>query len=453
MPKKGSKSGSEDNDIPTFRKKLRDSNPVTLVIIGYIAYITVGAVLLTLPFSQSETVGFLDNTFVSTSAVSTTGLSPVNISEEYNHFGQGVILVLIQLGGIGYMTFSSFILLSRKQELPDRRKNVSKTVFSIPKDFIIERFLTKVILFTAVIEILGAVGLYFVFRSEGVRAPLWQAIFTSISAFCTAGFALFNGNLEAYSGNFWLNLIVSVLSISGAIGFIVFVDVFNTLRRKQEHLSFTSRIIIRTSFWILVIGTILVLISEGSLGDMPNYEKVMAAFFHVMTSMTTVGFNTIPVAPLARSVLFLTIIIMMIGASPAGTGGGMKSTTLSAVIGQVRSVMREKRDVRFWKQRIPADRVKQANATFGMYLAALFLGVYLLTITESAPLMDILFEATSALGTVGLSMGYTPGLSGLGKVIIILLMFIGRVGPLTFGIAIFVKNKLIWDNSQTDLAI
>ncbi|MEA3560041.1 MAG: potassium transporter TrkG, partial [Candidatus Thermoplasmatota archaeon] len=240
---------------------------------------------------------------------------------------------------------------------------------------------------------------------------------------------------------------------SGAIGFIVFVDVFNTIGKKQEHLSFTSRVIIRMTFWILIIGTFLVLISEGSLSDMANHEKVMAAFFHVMTSMTTVGFNTIPVAPLARSVLFLTIILMMIGASPAGTGGGMKSTTLSAVIGQVRSVMSEKRDVRFWKQRIPADRIKQANATFGMYLAALFLGVYMLTLTESGGLMEIFFEASSALGTVGLSTGFTPDLSSLGKIVIILLMLVGRVGPLTFGIAIFVKNKLIWDNSRTDLAI
>ncbi|MEA3559362.1 MAG: potassium transporter TrkG, partial [Candidatus Thermoplasmatota archaeon] len=261
MSKKRS-TGPADNDKGPIKRRLRDMNPVMLVIIGYVVYIAVGAVLLTMPISQSGSVSFLDNTFVSTSAVSTTGLSPVNISEDYNYFGQGVILVLIQLGGIGYMTFSSFILLSRKQELPDKRKNVSKTVFSIPKDFIIEKFLTKVMIFTAVIEAGGVLGLYFVFRSEGVSNPLWQAVFTSVSAFCTAGFALFNGNLEAFTGNFWLNFIVSILAISGAIGFIVFVDVFNTIGKKQEHLSFTSRVIIRMTFWILIIGTFLVLISE-----------------------------------------------------------------------------------------------------------------------------------------------------------------------------------------------
>jgi trk system potassium uptake protein TrkH len=172
-----------------------------------------------------------------------------------------------------------------------------------------------------------------------------------------------------------------------------------------------------------------------------------------MTSMTTVGFNTMPIAPMAKSVLFLTVILMIIGASPAGTGGGLKSTTLIAVIGQIRSVLVNKKDVRFWKQRIPMDRIKQANATFALYLAALFLGVYLLTLTEDAGLMEILFETASALGTVGLSMSFTQDLTTLGKIIIILLMFVGRVGPLTFGMAIFVKNKLIWDDSKTDLAI
>ncbi|MFW3145950.1 MAG: TrkH family potassium uptake protein [Thermoplasmatota archaeon] len=436
-----------------IRERLRESNPVLVVIYGYIGYIALGALLLAVPFFHSHSVSFLDSTFVSASAVSTTGLTPVNISDDYNAVGQFIILFLIQIGGIGYMTFSSFVLLSRRHVLTDKRKDVSKTVFSIPKDFLIDKFLIKVVIFTGIFEAIGAAGLYFVFRAEGVRHPLWQAIFTSVSAFCTAGFSLFGDNLEAFAGNFWLNFIVSVLSISGAIGFIVFVDMFNTITRKQEHLSFTSRIIIRTTFWILVLGTFLVLVTEGSFRDLTNFERIMASFFQVMTSMTTVGFNTMPIAPMAKSVLFLTILLMMIGASPAGTGGGMKSTTLTAVIGQIRSVIFNKGDVRYWKQRIPAERVRQANATMGMYLAALFLGVYLLTLTESAPLMEIFFEAASALGTVGLSMDFTSDLSTLGKFVIILLMFIGRVGPLTFGIAIFVKGKLIWDNSRTDLAI
>jgi trk/ktr system potassium uptake protein len=436
-----------------FRKKLRDSNPVLLVIYGYIIYIAIGTLLLIMPFAQTENVAFLDNVFVSASAVSTTGLSPVNISESYNVFGQGVILFLIQIGGIGYMTFSSFILLSSKKELTDERKKVCKTVFSIPKDFLIEKFLLRVILFTVVIETLGTISLFFAFRAEGVENPLWQAFFTSISAFCTAGFSLFSGNLEQFTGNFWITFIVSILSISGAIGFIVFVDLFNKYTGRTEHLSFTTRVIIRTTTLILVIGTFIVLISEGSFRDLGSGEKILAAFFQTMTAMTTVGFNTMPVASMARSVLFLTVILMIIGASPAGTGGGMKSTTLTAVIGQIRSVLTNKKQVRFWRQLVPTDRIRQANATFALYLGALFLGVYLLTLTEDAGLMETLIEAASALGTVGLSMNFTSSLTTLGKIVVILLMFMGRVGPLTFGMAIFVKNKLIWDDSKTDLAI
>jgi trk system potassium uptake protein TrkH len=436
-----------------LKQRLRGSDPVMLVIYGYIAYIAVGTLLLALPFAQSNTVNFLDSIFVSASAVSTTGLTPIDIHQDYNTFGHLVILLLIQLGGIGYMTFSSFVLLSSKDHLSDKRKKVCKTVFSIPKDFIIEKFLFRVIIFTGLIEGLGTVALYFIFRDEGVKYPLWQAIFTSVSAFCTAGFSLFAGNLEQFTGNFWLNFVVAILSISGAIGFIVFVDAFNYITRKTPHLSFTSRIIIRTTAYILVAGTVIILISEGSIRDLDNYEKVLAAFFQTMTSLTTVGFNTISVAQLSKSVLFLTVLFMIIGASPAGTGGGMKSTTFTAVIGQIRTVLLNKRDVTFWKQRIPADRVRQANATLGLYLASLFLGVYLLTLTEDANLMEIFFEAASALGTVGLSMDFTSELSALGKIWIILLMFVGRVGPLSFGMALFVKNKLIWDNRETDLAI
>lgn len=205
----------------------------------------------------------------------------------------------------------------------------------------------------------------------------------------------------------------------------------------------------------MILGTILIFITETSLYDLPVWERIMASFFQVMTSLTTVGYNTIEIGALARSVLLLTAIFMIIGASPAGTGGGLKTTTFTTIIGLTRSVIRGKRTVTFWKANIPADRVRTAVATLGLYMTSLALGAYLLLMTEagSAGVMDIFFEAASALGTVGLSTGLTSHLSVMGKLIIILLMFIGRVGPLTFGVAIFVKNKLIFDNKRTDLAI
>ncbi len=435
--------------------RLQDSKPMNLVIYGYVSYIVLGAIVLLLPFSQANPVSILDNLFVSTSAVSTTGLSPIDIDDDYTHIGQMVLLVLIQFGGIGYMTFSSFVILTSKKEMTDGRKHISRTVFSIPENFIIERFVTSVIVFTILIEAAGAVGLYFVFSSHGVEYPLWSAIFHSVSAFCTAGFSIYGSNLTEFRGDFWLNFIISCLSFAGAIGFIVFVDLWRRIRGKQERLSLTSMIIIRTTFWLVILGTIMIFITETSLYDLPVWERIMASFFQVMTSLTTVGFNTIEIGALARSVLLLTAIFMIIGASPAGTGGGLKTTTFTTVIGLTRSVIKGKRTVTFWKATIPADRVKTAVATLGLYITSLALGVYLLMMTEAARvgIMDIFFEAASALGTVGLSVGLTSNLSVMGKLIIILLMFIGRVGPLTFGVAIFVKNKLIFDNKRTDLAI
>lgn len=441
--------------IDSLKRRLQDSKPMNLVIYGYVTYIVLGAILLLLPISQANPVSILDNLFVSTSAVSTTGLSPIDIDDDYTHVGQVVLLVLIQFGGIGYMTFSSFVILTSKKEMTDGRKHISRTVFSIPENFIIERFVTSVIVFTILIEAAGAVGLYFVFSSHGVENPLWSAIFHSISAFCTAGFSIYGSNLTEFRGDFWLNFIISALSFAGAIGFIVFVDLWRRIRGKQDRLSLTSMIIIRTTFWLVILGTILIFITETSLYDLPVWERIMASFFQVMTSLTTVGYNTIEIGALARSVLLLTAIFMIIGASPAGTGGGLKTTTFTTIIGLTRSVIRGKRTVTFWKANIPADRVRTAVATLGLYMTSLALGAYLLLMTEagSAGVMDIFFEAASALGTVGLSTGLTSHLSVMGKLIIILLMFIGRVGPLTFGVAIFVKNKLIFDNKRTDLAI
>jgi len=441
--------------IGWVKGKLSESKPTNVVIYGYIGYILVGTFLLLMPFSQRNTVNLLDNLFVATSAVSTTGLSPIIVGHDYNLFGQIVLLVLIQVGGIGYMTFSSFVILSTRRDLKDKRKSISRTVFSIPEDFIIEKFLLGVVIFTVLIESAGAVALYYIFSANGDPTPVWNAIFHSISAFCTAGFSLFSGNLEAYRGDFWLNLVISVLSFSGAIGFIVFVDLWRRLIGKVDRLSLTSMIILRTTFWLTVIGTFIVLVTERSFDGMPAWERLAASFFQVMTSITTVGFNTVPVGGLTRSVVLLTTILMIIGASPAGTGGGLKTTTFSAIIGLTRSVIKGKRSVTFWGAVIPADRVKTAVATLGLYITSLALGVYLLTLTESGStsVLDIYFESASALGTVGLSTGLTPALSAMGKIVVILLMLIGRVGPLTFGVALFVKNRLIFDNRRTDMAV
>jgi len=391
--------------------------------------------------------------FIATSAISTTGLVTVDVGNSYNFFGQLIILGLIQMGAIGYMTFSSFVILTRKKTLPSTVENVAKTVFSLPENFKINKFIYSVVIFTFIVELLGAITLYFIFSQHKLDNALWLAIFHSVSAFCTAGFSLFSNSFENFSNDFWLNFVISILSFSGAIGFIVFVDFWRTVKGKIKSITLTSQIIIKLSFTMLFVGTMFIFITEPSLKGLPNWERLLNSFFQTVTSITTVGFNTINIGSVSKSTTILITMGMIIGASPSGTGGGIKTTTMSAVFAQIKSSIFEKNEVTYKGIKIPEARVKTALSTFSLYLIVLFIGIYLLSLTEKNGFEDIFFEAASAIGTVGLSRGITESLSELGKLIIMLLMFIGRLGALSFGIAVFVKPKVLFDDKVQDLVI
>ncbi|MBN2316894.1 MAG: hypothetical protein JXM79_23405 [Sedimentisphaerales bacterium] len=429
-------------------------HPLRLVILGYVSYILIGWILLSLPFAQrGPGARALDNLFISTSAMSTTGLVTVSIADSYTLFGQIVILLLIQLGGLGYMTFSSFVILSRKRTLSDTRTDVANVVFSLPQSFRIDKFLRSVILFTAAIETTGAGCLYFIFRQADLPNALWSAIFHSISSFCTAGFSLYNNSLESFTSNFWLNLTITILSYTGAVGFIVCVDVWRRITNKIQRVTLTSKIILHCTFWVSLVGTAIFFLSEPSIQELTVEKRLIASFFQAMTSMTTVGFNTISIFKISRASLLLLTTLMIIGASPSGTGGGLKSTTFTALIGIMRSTLQGKKNVYFWGRRVPEERVRLAVATFCFYVAFLLLGVYLLTLTEKMDLESVLFESASALGTVGLSTGVTALLSSMGKIIITFLMFVGRLGPLTFGMSLFLRRNVTPEEKDEDVAI
>ena len=246
-----------------LKDALAGMHPAKLAFLGYLSYIVLGWLFLCVPFLQKgEGVKVLDNLFIATSAVSTTGLVPVSVSDSYNFLGQVVILLLIQLGGIGYMTFGSFVILSRKTDLSEVRSEVGKTVFSLPASFRIDKFVRSVVKFTLIIEFVGAVALYCVFRKAGTPDAIWSAVFHSVSAFCTAGFGLYNNSFENFAGNFWLNAVISLLSYLGAIGFIVCVDVWRVVRGKVKSLTLTSKIILWSTFWLTVGGTLLLFVTE-----------------------------------------------------------------------------------------------------------------------------------------------------------------------------------------------
>ncbi|MCF7761529.1 MAG: hypothetical protein K9M98_13605 [Cephaloticoccus sp.] len=431
-------------------------DPLRLVILGYASYIVLGWILLCLPIChRGAPAGILDHLFIATSAVSTTGLVTVSVADVYSSLGQGIVLVLIQLGGLGYMTIGSFTMLALSGKLSPLRQRVGTTTLSLPVGFQVVSFLRVVVIFTLLIELAGAAILYPIFRAHAAPEPAWQAVFHSVSAFCTAGFSLFNDSFESYRDDVALNAVITLLSYLGAIGFIVVSDVWDFLRGRKEFLTLTTKIILTSTLWIAVVGTILFCLDEPMLQGLPWGERWMASLFQVMTASTTVGFDTVPIGNLSQSSLFLITLVMIIGASPAGTGGGIKTTSFTALWAVMMSVFRRRTAVVFWNREIPEVRVRAATANFLFYVVTLAVGTYALALVEAAPLADQMFECTSALGTVGLSRGMTASLSAAGKVIITGLMFFGRVGPAVIGMAFFIPGlkKPAGPAAQEDIAI
>ncbi len=428
--------------------------PAHAVFFGYLSYVIVGWLLLSLPAARIvERIAPIDNLFIAASAMSTTGLATISVSDNYSLFGQLVILALIQLGGIGYMTFGSFIILSRRPDLPSARAEISRAVFSLPKSFDIFRFIRSVILFTAVIETVGMLLLWWAFSAAGTPNPLYNAFFHSISSFCTAGFSPFNDSFMSFSGNFWINGTIAFLSYLGAVGFIVFVDYWRRFRGKTTQVTLTSKIIVWMTLWTTLIGTALLFLDEPTIRGLAPDKRLLAAFFQCMTAMTTVGFNTIDIGALSKGSILVLTALMIIGASPSGTGGGVKSTSFSAILGVIRSALRGEQHASFWGRAIPLERVWMAIANTALYLMFLTVGVYLLSLTETATIDKIFFEAASAIGTVGLSMGITGSLTDMGKLIVTALMLGGRIGLLTVGMVLFVRKSAADEPADSDLAV
>lgn len=437
-----------------YTRFLLEHHPVRLVALGYLTYVVIGWILLSFPFTHAgKGATPLDALFTACSAVSTTGLVTVSTGNDFNSLGQIIILVLIQLGGIGYMTFGSFVLLSRSGLLPEHCQKIGKTVFSLPQEFRIDKFIRSVMVFTLITEAAGVFTLYLAFVKAGLQTPLWSAIFHSISAFCTAGFSLYDTSFESLRGNLAVNAILGVLSYLGAMGFIVFVDVWRRITGKTKSMTLTSRIIIITTTWVSVVALILFFVGEPSIRALPVHQRLLASIFQVMAAITTVGFNTIPITPLTQASLFVLLMLMIIGASPSGTGGGLKTTTFTAVLGVMKSALRGRKKVIFWGKEVPGDRVWAAMASLGFYTAVLVIGCYLLSLTESFPFENLFFECASALGTVGLSTGITAQLTPIGKLLITLIMFMGRLGPLGFGLALSFPHRTLEKETAEDLAI
>lgn len=414
-----------------------------LVFVGFLSYALLGWALLCPDLACGDRATVLDNLFTAVSAMSTTGLATVSVGEDYTWFGQFVILALVQLGGMGYMTLSSFVILARKQPLGPSREGVLKAQFALPSEFNIGHFVWQVAVFTFWIECLGTFVLYLEFRAAGQSQPLWHAVFHSVSAFCTAGFSLNNNSLEDYAANPAINITIGLLGYLGAVGFIVLADVWFSLRSRARRLTFTSKVILATTAGIFVVATPLLYCFDPLLGELPPAERLLTAAFQVMTASSTTGFNTVPISGMGGATIMLITLIMVVGASPSGTGGGVKTTSVSALFAVVWSTLRGRAEVSLMGREIPLERLQAAATQCTMYLGTLGLGVYALALAEGALTIELLFECVSALGTVGLSMGATAALGPTGKLVVIGLMFVGRVGPLTAGLALLQRCGLV----------
>ena len=430
-------------------------NPQQSLFFGFFMYMVLGWIFLSLPFSQKIPTDFIDTLFTSTSALSTTGLATVSTFDNYTFFGQFIILTLIQIGGIGYMTLTTYILLSTTKQITHWHKKILHNEFTMPKEFKIQDFLKSVIVFTFIIEIIGAILFYFAFKPihSDTFFTVWTSIFHSVSSFCTAGFSLYNSSFEAYATNTFLNGIVVFLTISGALGFIVVTDIWYYFSKKSNSISFTTKMISLSFFGVLFIAFLIQFFGDTTIQHYDIVNRIQISLFTTVNAITTAGFNSIPLSNLTLGVLLTIIFLMYVGAAPSSTGGGMKITTLTAVIAIVKSKVRNQAKVTYLGKKIPADRLEMAVSTFVFYTAILFFSVFLLSFTENQSLEKLLFEATSAIGTVGLSMGITGDLTNLGKIIIISIMFIGRVGVITFGLAILAKKQHKKIDNETDLAV
>lgn len=427
--------------------------PERNIALGYLFYIIVGFVLIILPWSH-RTGGYnlVDDFFTIVSAVSTTGLATVDVPAVYTPFGMTVILLMIQTGAIGYMTVSSYIMLHLSRRMTDRSFRVMSSSLPVPQGVSMRSLVDNVVHFTFIFELAGFVALWIIFGSLGVDSPAWSALFISVSSFCTAGFSTFPDSLCAFQNNLPVNITVAALSFAGAMGFIVITDLRNKCFDRRYRITFTTKVILVMTLSLTLLGTVVLTVFPAADQSASLPVRVLESFFQTMSAMTTVGYNTFNLATLMPPAVLVLSVIMFIGASPSGTGGGVKCTTVSAVYAFVMSKLRGDRNVTLGGNRLPDYRINSALANIIVYGTVLLAGVLLLVISEKFTLSQVLFECASALGTVGVSLGITPELSVFGKFVIIALMYIGRIGVLTLGVALS-PHALRTDRRQSDIAL
>ena len=428
------------------------AKPIQILLSGYIILTLGGAVILCFPISSAnyEWTSFIDTLFTAASAISTTGLVVVDTGSHFSIFGQCIILILIQIGGLGYMVFIAFISFGIGARFTINGNRLLTESIARPASIVIKKFVKAVILFTFAFELLGALALTLVLIQRfPLNEALYSAAFHSVSAFCTAGFSLYADSAIPYANDTVVNLTIAIITIGGGIGFFVLYDLwkFFTGSIKRNHpvkLSDHTKLVLIVSFLLIALGTIVLLFSEGINNNSSSLtESILKSSFQAISASTTTGFNTVDIGSMQQLSLLCIIILMFIGASPGSTGGGIKTSTFGIIVLFLRKVLTSRENVgAFWRT-ISESTVNKAIGLTLLAIIYLILIVFALAAIENFSLLQIFFETVSALGTVGLSMGITPMLSVTGKLLIIITMLVGRIGPLAIGYSLVgrVKNQ------------
>ena len=426
----------------------RHLSPPRIFILSFAGVILTGAILLWLLISASHGhLRFIDALFTSTSAVCVTGLVVVDTGKDLSVTGQVITLILIQIGGLGIITFSTifFILMGRGISFKGREIVQSTFIHTPTRNFLV--ILKSVLWFTFITEALGTLFLFFRFSFDfPPGTALYQALFHAISAFNNAGFSLYSDSLIGYQGDLIINLTMMGLIVHGGIGFIVQYEVFSTWKGAQKRLSVHSKMALITTVVLILTGALFFYFFERNhlLKDLPLLNKILTSLFQSVTPRTA-GFNTVDIGSLTNATLLLMIFLMFIGASPGSTGGGVKTTSTALLIMLIWNRLRGNLDVNIFNRTIPREIVSRSVSIIfaSAFSVAIITSVLLIGGGGNLPplesrhfFVEYLFEAVSAFGTVGLSMGVTPNLNDIQKLAIILLMFAGRVGPLTLAFSL-----------------
>lgn len=428
-------------------------NPSQTLSILFFIFISLGTVMLKIPAATTEAISWLDALFTATSAMTVTGLTVVDTGSVYTLFGQIVILLLIQVGGLGIMSFAALITIALGKKIGLSEKILIQSALNQTSIGGITKLVKNIFIYSFVIEFLAMLFLSLKWVPEyGLFKGLYYSLFHAVSAFNNAGFSIWTDNLMGYTSDPLINTVIAGLFIVGGIGFTVLADMWST--RGFKKLSLHSKLMIVGTLALNFVAMIVIFALEyhnvDTLGSLSSLTDQLTAAFFQGTSPRTAGFNTLDIGSLEDPTITFMLLLMFIGAGSASTGGGIKLTTFIVIILAVLMFLKQKDQITIGHRAIKDLAIIKALAILSISMLFIFSALFILTVTEAQPFISLLFEVVSAFGTVGLSLGITPSLSGIGKVIIIITMFIGKLGPLTLALSLArrVSSKTRYPNED-----